>query len=1131
MPTIYDNIEIVLAEALRQVLPGALSADFCIGYFNLRGWGQIADLVDAHLDGQNGRAARVLVGMHRPPEEEMRLAQGILRQEERLDGPTAARLRQRAAQSFKEQIEFGLPTADAEDTLRHLGRQLRAGQVRVKLFLRYPLHAKLYLVRRADRVAPLIGYVGSSNLTLAGLSRQGELNVDVLEQDAAAKLQRWFEERWEDTWSLDISQQLAELIQTSWAREELIPPYLVYLKMVYHLSEDARQGERAFTLPRQFQRLVLPFQERAISMTAYLINRRGGALLADVVGLGKTLMATAVAKILAEDRGYNTLIISPAHLVSMWQEYVDRFAVPGRVLSLGRVIQELPKLPRFRLVVIDESHNLRNREGRRYRIIREYIERNECRCLLLTATPYNKQYLDVSNQLRLFLDEQEDLHIRPEAFFRQWQARGLNEADFRARYQASPRSLRAFEQSQKPEDWRDLLRLYMVRRTRRFILDNYATLDEERGRHYIAMDGRRFYFPVRQPHNLPFPIDENDASDQYARLYREEVVRTIESLALPRYGLANYLVRGSEKQANHEEKRILDNLNRAGRRLIGFARTNLFKRLESSGYSFLLSLRRHVLRNLVTAYAISNGLPLPIGPQDASLLDSAICDLDADELAADGELRTVPQVDVTASDLSLYRTQAGRVYQVYQQQYRSHFQWLNPRFFQRRLLAHLEGDAQKLLDIVAAAGEWDPRRDAKLESLYALLTGEYSRDKVIVFTQFADTARYLGQELAARGLSDLAVAAGSDSADPTQLARRFSPRSNGGLPPGETELRLLVATDVMAEGQNLQDCAVVINYDLPWAIIRIIQRAGRVDRIGQEHDTIHVYSFLPADGVERVIRLRRRLSRRLQENREVIGSDESFFGEVAEQYLRDLYTERAGVLDVEEDEDVDLSSAALQVWNSAPEEERRRATALPSVVYATRGHVPSPQNPEGVLVYLRFPEHTDALVRVDSEGRIISQSFSTILRTAACSPDTPALPRRNDHHELTAKAVRQVVEDVSNLGGQLGSLRSVRRKVYEALKAYRSTLSALGADTASLDGVLELLFRYPLQERARQRLNRQLRLGIEPEDLLSLAEQLRDEERLVRITEEPRVQEPVILCSMGLSLPQVEQERQDLPAP
>jgi hypothetical protein len=439
------------------------------------------------------------------------------------------------------------------------------------------------------------------------------------------------------------------------------------------------------------------------------------------------------------------------------------------------------------------------------------------------------------------------------------------------------------------------------------------------------------------------------------------VVQVIENLALPRYGLANYLVDQAERPANAAEKKILDHLNRAGRRLLGFCRTNLFKRLESSGFSFLLSLERHILRNLVTLHALENHLPLPIGTQNAALLDTAVADVDAEweeeesaNNANERELEIRAPSRPFADNLEAYRARAAQVYQNYRDQFRRRFQWLDPKFFSPELHQALRADAKALLAVLKQAGAWQPDRDAKLDALHRLLTKTRAGDKALVFTQFADTALYLARELRARGVADLEVAT-NDTPDPVALARRFSPHSNGGLRPGETELRVLIATDVLAEGQNLQDAHVVVNFDLPWAIIRLIQRAGRVDRIGQQHDTIFVYSFWPAEGVNRIIRLRERLLLRLQRNQEVIGTDESFAGEKRVQKWQDLYTEKSGVLDDDEDEDVDLASIALQVWNSASAADRRAAQELPPVVAAARPHAATPDDPAGAMVYLRYP--------------------------------------------------------------------------------------------------------------------------------------------------------------------------------
>ena len=141
--------------------------------------------------------------------------------------------------------------------------------------------------------------------------------------------------------------------------------------MAYHLSNEARAGLAEFRIPKVFGDRLFDFQAAAVKIAAHHLNKRNGVLIGDVVGLGKTLMATAVARIFEDDYGLETLIICPKNLVPMWEDYVYQYQLRARVLSISRVLGELPKLRRYRLVVIDESHNLRNREGRRYRAIQE----------------------------------------------------------------------------------------------------------------------------------------------------------------------------------------------------------------------------------------------------------------------------------------------------------------------------------------------------------------------------------------------------------------------------------------------------------------------------------------------------------------------------------------------------------------------------------------------------------------------------------------------------------------------------------------------------------------------------------------------------------------------------------------
>ena len=413
MPRIFDNIEQKLLPSLLQALDASNRADFCVGYFNLRGWKLLANKI-ATFEGSTNSQCRLLVGMQALPEEILRESFSLIRDVDLIDQQEVTLLRKRVTLEFRDQLTHGAPTNEDEKALRQLKSQLENGKVVVKLFLRHRLHAKLYLAYRNDPNSPAIGFVGSSNLTLPGLSSQGELNVDVLDHDACSKLSKWFDDRWSDRWALDITKDLIETIEDSWARETPVRPYYVYLKMAYHLAEDARSGLQEFRVPRDMRAHLLDFQSAAVRIAAHHINSRGGVLLGDVVGLGKTLMATAVARVFKEAEEARTLILCPPNLVKMWERYVENYDVHGRIVPFSKVVRELPNLRRYRLVLIDESHNLRNREGRAYRAIRDYISENDSRCVLLSATPYNKAYTDISSQLRLFIDDDKDLGIRPE---------------------------------------------------------------------------------------------------------------------------------------------------------------------------------------------------------------------------------------------------------------------------------------------------------------------------------------------------------------------------------------------------------------------------------------------------------------------------------------------------------------------------------------------------------------------------------------------------------------------------------------------------------------------------------------------------------------------------------------------
>lgn len=1119
MPTIYDNIDNHLTIGLNDTLELSKRTDFCVGYFNLRGWKEVADKIDALkgaeiIEGEEkyNRFCRLLVGMQKMPVD-------ILRdyfkydKDTSIDQAEAVKLKKRLAQEFKDQLTIGIPTEADERALRKLSRQLKENKVTVKLHLSYTLHAKLYLAYSDDKRVPIVGFLGSSNLTLAGLSKQGELNVDVLEQDAAAKLEKWFNARWNDRWSIDITKELIEIIDNSWAADRLVSPYHIYLKMAYHLSQEARAGINEFKLPKVFQQELFDYQQKAVLIAAHHLHKRDGVIIGDVVGLGKTIIATALAKMFEDDFFLETLIICPKNLVEMWEHYAHKYQLRAKVISQSKVQRELPNLRRYRIVIIDESHNLRNDQGSRYRAIKAYLEENDSKVILLSATPYNKNYTDLSNQLRLFISDDKDLGISPERYI-EWLGGKIK---FDEKHTTFMRSIRAFEFSHFFDDWRELMRLYLVRRTRSFIKNNYAEVDDTNDRKYLLFnDGTRSYFPERLPKRVEYEFEPNNPQDIYANLYSNKVVDGINGLELPRYGLQKYLTDKPLIKPTTAEELLMASLSHAGKRLMGFCRTNLFKRLESSGYSFLLSLSRHILRNYVFVYALQNRLPIPIGKNISQNLDDFLDDDDTDN--EDNEVNLLKLI----LNEEIYLKRAEELYNLYTtEKHKKQFDWIRSEFFAPVLEKHLVKDSRDIIKILTLGKGWKPEEDRQLNALYELITKKHSKEKVLVFTQFADTAYYLTEQLKQRGVEKIESVTGNDE-NPTALAHRFSPVSNekSNIITANQDLRVLISTDVLSEGQNLQDAHIVVNYDLPWAIIRLIQRAGRVDRIGQKAEQILCYSFLPEDGIEAIINLRRRLAKRIEENAEVVGSDETFFdGDPVN--LTDLYNEKSGILDGEDDDsEVDLASYAYQIWKNATDADPKLLKLipdLPNVVYATKQNNDEPEK-EGVIVFTRTVEENDVLTWVGTKGEIITQSQYTILKAAQCNAGEPPKYKLENHHQLLKKGIEHIHEEEKNSSGALGKKTGAKYRVYMRLDRYCKDFENTLFVTEPLKRAVDDIYKYPLKEFARETLNRQLKAGISDDQLASLVVSLREEVKLVIIDEDEQPdKQPQIICSLGLT--------------
>ena len=1096
MPKIYDNSQVSFLSGLSSALKRSFRSDICSAYFNLRGWKKIADFIERYKGGEDNRC-RLLLGMYAPYATDRLLRKELLQDETEVwsgDGKKAREFKAEILKKLRNQLMTGVPSNEDEKGLRTLVKQLREKKVIVKCFTRHPLHAKLYLTFNKKDFAGKVGFLGSSNLTYAGLEKNGELNIDVLDQEAFSDLSKWFEDKWQDKFSLDISEQIAGLIEESWAGEKLLPPYYIYMKMAYHLSEDARKGLTDFFIPQELKKVLFDFQSAAVRIAARYLYYKNGVLIGDVVGLGKTLMAIATAKILEEECGFQSLVLCPKNLQDMWEDQKQKWGLRGTVIPISQAQQKLPSLRRHHIVIIDESHNLRNPLGKRYQVIKDYISQNDSRCILLSATPYNKTYKDLSSQLGLFIDLDTDLGVRPHRFLKE---RGVA-------FEGSPSTLKAFEESPYSEDWQQLMARFLVRRTRSFIKENYGKKDHS-GKFYIKTSGGgKKFFPDRVAKTIRYAVDE-----QYKRLFSEAVVDMINSLKLARYDLIQYRKKDLQN-LTVKERDIFRDLERSHGYPKGFCRINLFKMLESSGFSFLQSVQRHILRNCIFIYAIKTEQDLIIGEKGGDLIADAFDDKEAGIAGFQSESEENNNWFFT--DFDSFYEKAEEAYKRYKNKNNRSLRWISSGYFTDKLKEDLKKDTDQFILLLKQSKNWNPEKDLKLKKLENLIN-EREEKKVLIFTQSRQTACYLRDQLETRGVKNLSLITGGMEGI-QNIIKRFSPQSNEFdiKKSKEPEIDILITTDVLSEGQNLQDCNIVINYDLPWAVIKLIQRVGRVDRIGQTADKIFCRSFMPDEELEQLINLRGRIQQRLRENAEVIGTDERFF-ENERQVLVDLYNEKSETLEKEVSDDIDLSSYALEIWNKGIKKDpalEEKIKNLPNVVHATK-EVTEKKQQEGVLLFAKSHIH-NWLMYINEKGESVLEDQMNILKLAKCEPETKALEKTKTHYETVRSGLNIIQENLNRpgLSNRLGTSRKPRRKLFEKL----DSLADLNEEEKQ---IMDDIYHYPLSYEAEQTLTRMFRRKMPDREILNLTCDKHRSETLLNKKETKRMDEPPqIICWMGL---------------
>ena len=981
---VLDNHSATVGDHLRRNLRGADAFDLASAYFTIYGYEMLAEELD------RVGSVRFLFGEPTSVED---LDPGE-------DEPKSFELTERGLQPNH--------TLRQKALARQCAQWVSKDAVAVRSVSRANfLHGKMYLTESPTGSAS--GVVGSSNFTKRGLGGSDrpnlEINLATDDADTLAELLDWFNRLWNDErFTNDVKREVLDSLERIGGD---YAPEAVYYKTLYELfrkdiearlAGDDAATATGFTDSRIWNALY-EFQKDGAKSAIAKLMAHNGCILADSVGLGKTYTALAVIKYF-ELHNRHVLVLCPRKLFENWSLYPAIYGHrqnPFREDRFGFTVLAHTDLSRtsgssggvnlanfhwenYDLVVIDESHNFRNDGGRRYqRLLEEVVKADaKTKVLMLSATPVNTALTDLRNQIYLMTEGREDA-------FQQ----SLGVGSIRTLMATAQRQFKVWETEQARRNRRDkaqlletlgadFLRLLggvSISRARRQIERFYADEMERIGR-----------FPKHEQPDNRYP-----PTDLRGELSYQDLAERIGQFTLSVYQPSEYVTDPARLQ-ELAETRQRQNFNQqdSERFLIGMIRTNFLKRLESSAHSLTLTLDRTVgkiddLLDRIERY--QNGSQSNADLEAAAVLPDA--DDEDEEFFVGGRRRPY-----RLTELDLPRWQAD-----------------------------LQRDKATLEEVRRRVAAITPEREGKLREIRRAIRNRAKsptadRDgnpnrKLLVFTTFKDTAEYLYDNLAGpakeTGLNMDMVSGDETRAtiganDFNAILTNFAPVArNRADASGDTDIDLLIATDCISEGQNLQDCDIVLNYDIHWNPVRLIQRFGRVDRIGSRSQSVRMVNYWPTSDMEVYLKLESRVQARMALADIAASGDEDPFTEADaqlelnfrdEQLLR-LRDEALTSDDLDDGpvmSDFTLDHFLTQLLRYL-EANKDALEAMPRGVYAVAGDAAGGEVQPGVIFCLRQRNAGDAGPRQRPAARCIP-SISATFRPAAASGSAAATPGR-----------------------------------------------------------------------------------------------------------------------------------------
>ena len=863
--TVIDNESMSLMEVLQTLLPKATSASIAVGYFYISGFAPIMNSLETiEKSDKNDGVLRLLIS----PSTDKPTAEAMLAGNEALEKVQAGTIisHDDLKKAVKEQTEKALAHMPQNDddlgTIRKFITLIRDDKIQIRVYTKTQLHAKLYILKSNE--TPITSIIGSSNLSIQGIRDHAELNLKTPVIEYGDKLQEWFDKHWKE--SVPFTEDMLDTMENSWAGK-LCTPGDVYDKAALEVHGDVS----TVSVPGSTKATLYDFQKRAVESAINKLEKYGGVMVADVVGTGKSYIGGMLMRHIYDNNGRHPLVICPPHLIDTWQDHMMDFGLmSGNVVSRHRIGDNesndiVAKYGHCDTILVDESHNFRNTSTDSYAALAKFLENkaDDVKIILLTATPISNGITDLKNQLKLFPDTIQDIPVLGRT--------GLDEY-FKGLEKDHVLS------TQSKEKVQELLRHVLIRRTRTQILLKYGKPGKD-GRRYITKDGKEEYFPARDLKNPP----EYDVNKVYNRGENgfEKILESIKELKLARYNPGEYLKTDYEEDGKYSHVEPYKKLRTNSQYMVGIVRTTLLKRMESSIAAFASSVDRY--RNGSEAFMeLLKDDMIPIGKKFSDHIHKKISDdKDNDEFEED-LFDDIPERDRYKSEsFDINRWKLDLIHDI-------------GKFDSMKILIPEEKEFYEC--------------DDKAKKLCGLVT-KFAGEKILVFTESAVTAKHIHEYLVkyfekdpSKKAPNMAqIDSTTDRSTKKSVVYRFAPEYNTGKEISkEEELDVLISTDILSEGVNLQSCGIVINYDFHWNPVKLIQRVGRIDRIGTTHDTILIRNFLPSEMIDEELELKDRVSKKIRIIRDIIGLDQKILQTtelIDEDSVKAIYAGEEGILD------------------------------------------------------------------------------------------------------------------------------------------------------------------------------------------------------------------------------------------